>query len=314
MTEPNDWRQRWLQHQNQFWAALTAGLSATANAAPPAAEADCDALPDDLAPMLESATALLTPTTLAAYRRALHAGRQLLDMGDMLQTAARRTDAAEAEAEAHWRQTVTQSLALLRQHMPLTAAADIWNIPLKPPAEDGDPSSQQYAQRWSALAAECAKAHRAVLAMLDKIHNDALDLLGETLIKAGAAGAPDTLRDVYDLWVDCAETVYAQAAQSAAWPNLNADMAHALMRLQRHEDTLRDAWLHAHRLPGRRDWDTVIKRLHGARRDVRALQDALGDVDAPALRRDVQRLQAETTQLKTQLAALQAALDAASKR
>lgn len=304
MTAADDWNRRWLQHQCRYWAALAAGL--------PADETDGRASDAAATPECERLAALSSEAG-AVYRRMLAASNGLTDMGQRLQAAARRADATESG----WRQTVEQSLAALRRQLPLTDdpdGADAWSTLSGLSAMAGDASWRQQARHWSMLAADCAKAHRAALAMLDKINGDTLDLLGETLMAAGAAGAPSTLRAFYDLWVDCAETVYAQAAQSEAFVALNADIINAVLRLKHHEDRMREALLESRPMPQRRAWDTVLKRLHAVRRDMRALQAVIGDVDAVALRREVAELRAETAQLQSRLAKLQATLDALTDR
>ena len=313
MTAADDWDRRWLRRQRRYWAALTAGFPAASDAAAPADQTDGRASGDELTPGFEHLAAL-SSEAIAVYRRMLAASNGLTGMGQRLQAAAGRADATDAG----WRQTVEQDLAALRRQLPLADldSAAAWSALSGLPAMAADSSWRQQAQRWSMLAADCAKAHRAALAMLDKINSDTLDLLGERLMAAGAAGAPRSLRAFYDLWVDCGETVYARAVQSEAFVTLNAEIINALLRLKRHEDRMREALLESRPvpMPGRRAWDTVLKRLHAARRDLRALQAAAGDGDLVALRREVAGLRVETAQLKSQLAALQATLDALADR
>jgi len=101
---------------------------------------------------------------------------------------------------------------------------------------------------------------------------------------AGAAGPIDSLRKLYDLWVDANEEVYGEYVTSEEYTRLYGHMVNALMAVKRQGALLVDEALEAMNIPTRRELNTVHQRLHDLRRDNQALRaeiahirDLLGD-------------------------------------
>jgi len=96
----------------------------------------------------------------------------------------------------------------------------------------------------------------------------------------------DGLRAVYDLWVDCGEEAYAEMVATPEFPQLQADMVNALMRMKRHEQLMVEEVMTALNVPTRGEIDTTHKRVYELQRQLRQLQDAAEDGGALAELRD----------------------------
>lgn len=94
-----------------------------------------------------------------------------------------------------------------------------------------------------------------------------------------ALDAPvDSLRKLYDLWVDACEEVYAEYASSEEYARLFARLVNALAAVKRQSSVLLDDMLESMNLPTRREMDTVHRRMHEARRDNHALRADLASI------------------------------------
>jgi polyhydroxyalkanoate synthase subunit PhaE len=82
----------------------------------------------------------------------------------------------------------------------------------------------------------------------------------------------DSLRKLYDLWVDACEEVYVEYASSDEYARLFGRLVNALAAVKRQSSVLLDDMLEGMNLPTRREIDTVHRRMHEARRDNHALR------------------------------------------
>lgn len=116
----------------------------------------------------------------------------------------------------------------------------------------------------------------------------------------------DSVRAVYDLWVDCAEDAYADFAYSAEYQEVYGRMINSLMALKNEFLNMIDETSSAMGLPSRKGFDTVLKRMQEMRREIRKLQSSQttntagnkGNTDIAALRAEINVLRKEVAELK----------------
>jgi hypothetical protein len=96
----------------------------------------------------------------------------------------------------------------------------------------------------------------------------------------------DGLRAVYDLWIDCGEEAYAEMVATPEFPQLQAELVNALMRMKRHEQLMVEEVMTALNVPTRREIDTTHKRVYELQRQLRQLRDAVEDGGTLAELRD----------------------------
>jgi len=127
--------------------------------------------------------------------------------------------------------------------------------------------SQESMQRLAQLGARCAQAQMQVSAQWNDIIGKALRELGERLTpKLRSGAAPASMKEVYDLWVDSAETVYAQAARGAAFVQAQAELTNAMSQLRSAQRELLEEWARQFDLPTRAELNSIHQQL----RDLKA--------------------------------------------
>jgi class III poly(R)-hydroxyalkanoic acid synthase PhaE subunit len=104
-------------------------------------------------------------------------------------------------------------------------------------------------------------------AQWNDIIGKALRELAERLaprLKSGAT--PTSVKEVYDLWVDSAENVYAQSARAGAFVQAQAELTNATSQLRTAQRELLEEWAREYDLPTRSELNSIHKQL----RDLKA--------------------------------------------
>ncbi len=174
---------------------------------------------------------------------------------------------------------------------------------------------QEQLQQMARLMLDYQKAMQDYLDAHGRLATDTLDRFYKNIVALTQQGQTiTTLRQVYDLWVDCSEEAYSKFAMSPKFREIYSRMVNALMRVKQHARLLVDEALGAFNMPTRREMNTVLKRQQELRREIRALQmDGKGGPDSPrgerrheANTREIEALRNELSGLREQLAASQA--------
>jgi class III poly(R)-hydroxyalkanoic acid synthase PhaE subunit len=127
--------------------------------------------------------------------------------------------------------------------------------------------SQEAMQRLAQLGARYAQAQLQVSGQWNDIIGKSLRELGERLApKLRSGAAPASMKEVYDLWVDSAETVYAQAARGAAFVQAQAELTNSMSQLRSAQRELLEEWAKQFDLPTRAELNSIHKQL----RDLKA--------------------------------------------
>ena len=97
---------------------------------------------------------------------------------------------------------------------------------------------------------------------------NALDAMRLKIIQMAEQGKEiNSLREVYDLWVDCNEESYASFVFSDEYSELNGRLTNALMAVKQHGRNVVDEALGAMNMPTRRGINTMQKRQQEMRRE-----------------------------------------------
>jgi len=139
---------------------------------------------------------------------------------------------------------------------------------------------QQQTNRYNALI---ARASRRGFEMFE-------DKLGER----GEPGRQvESVRAFYDLWVDAAEEAYAEVALSPEFREVYGALVNAQMRVRQHVQQVVERMAIDLGMPTRTEIDSIGKRLHETRRELKRQAEA-----APDLAAEVAALRAEVEKLK----------------
>ncbi|UPG93053.1 poly(R)-hydroxyalkanoic acid synthase subunit PhaE [Luteibacter aegosomatissinici] len=115
------------------------------------------------------------------------------------------------------------------------------------------------------------------------------DRAGETLRAQGMPSDADSLRAVYDRWVNFSEESYAEAAMSDEFREVYAALVNAQMQLKVLQQRQVERIAVQAGLPTRREVDSLGERLQAVRRELRHMQ---------GLKAEVEALRAEITALR----------------
>ncbi|TNE32378.1 MAG: class III poly(R)-hydroxyalkanoic acid synthase subunit PhaE [Alphaproteobacteria bacterium] len=187
-------------------------------------------------------------------------------------------------------------------------------------------------QKLSSLWLDYQRSMFAYNAQIAKVNQDALKLFqqkiseladigpvkdGADAVKKTAKKALTTVKDIYDLWVDACEEVYADFAMSDEYTTLYGNLVNALMALKKQMAVVSDEMFEAMNMPTHKEVNTLHKRVHEARREHRRMQDKLEDLEdlrselgalkeLKAALKEVDSLRKEVGALKDEVKALKA--------
>jgi class III poly(R)-hydroxyalkanoic acid synthase PhaE subunit len=156
---------------------------------------------------------------------------------------------------------------------------------------------QEQVQDWAGLWLDHGQALQEYQSQLGSVTTRAVDKLGARLLERAKDGKPiETLREAYDLWVDCAEDAYAEVASSPGFISAQARLTNTLMAVKRHEQQIVAEVQSGLNMPTRREMDTSHRRVQELRREIRGLEDRLDEL--PRLYQEVEGLRAEIRALR----------------
>lgn len=117
-------------------------------------------------------------------------------------------------------------------------------------------------QAWRDLAeaqAQYRQLESAVLAQLNVVQLDALTLLEQRVRERNESIAD--MRELYDLWIECGEEVYARCVRSESYCNAQAALANAASALRLKQQVILDRALRMFDLPTRSELNSVHRQL-----------------------------------------------------
>ncbi len=142
--------------------------------------------------------------------------------------------------------------------------------------------SQEEYQKLSQLIMDYQNALRAYKAAYATTTAKSLQAIQKRLKSKSDAGdeSINSLRGMYDLWVEVFEESYAEFAMSEEYQQLYGDLVNTLMAVQKQGGKLTDAHYAKLNLPSRSEIDVVEKRVHEIRRDNFKLRATIADLQA----------------------------------
>lgn len=123
---------------------------------------------------------------------------------------------------------------------------------------------QEGIRLWNIYQKTCQEYNNA----MNKVGIIALDAMRLKIIKMAEEGKDiHSLREIYDLWVDCSENTYAEYVFSEEFSELYGRLTNALMAVKHHGRNYVDEVLSAFNMPTRRGINTMQKRQQDMRRE-----------------------------------------------
>jgi class III poly(R)-hydroxyalkanoic acid synthase PhaE subunit len=142
-----------------------------------------------------------------------------------------------------------------------------------PPALGPAREQQESWQKIAQLLMRSYQAQMQVSSQWNGIIGASLRELSERLaprLKSGAV--PGSMKEIYDLWVDAAESVYGQTARAGAFVQAQAELTNASSQLRSAQRELLEEWARQFDLPTRSELNSIHQQL----RDLKAALAARG--------------------------------------
>jgi polyhydroxyalkanoate synthesis regulator phasin len=131
---------------------------------------------------------------------------------------------------------------------------------------------QEQYQKFGRLVMEYERAMGQYQAGFGELGQKSLQTFQKHLEAAADASGPvNSVRQVYNIWVDACEEVYAKYAMSDDYAKRYGEMVNALMAVKQQGARLVDEWLEAMNMPTRSEIGGLQRRLHDSRNDYRKL-------------------------------------------
>jgi class III poly(R)-hydroxyalkanoic acid synthase PhaE subunit len=138
-------------------------------------------------------------------------------------------------------------------------APPMFGMPALGPARE----QQEVWQRVSAAAMRCTQAQARLATLWNEVVATGLRELGQKLSPGLQAGRmPGSLKEVYDSWINSAESAYARAAHGVAYMQAQAELGNALTELRLAQREILEGWAKQFDLPTRSELNSLHKQVH----------------------------------------------------
>jgi len=170
--------------------------------------------------------------------------------------------------------------------------------------------SQEQHQKFVRLMLEYEQAMSEYQSGFGHLGTRSMEAFRKRLEDRAQEGGPvNSIREVFNIWVDACEEVYAEYAMSDEYARRYGHMVNKLMAVKHQGAQLVDEWLESMNMPTRADLGTVQRRLHDTRAEYQRLrvqsESMRAELDAMAgAGDDVQALRAELAELRKQVKAM----------
>jgi len=155
---------------------------------------------------------------------------------------------------------------------------------------------QEHYQKMAAALVEFQDAVGRYNALMLKASQRSFEILEDKLaVRAEPGRQIDSLRVLYDTWVDAAEEAYAEIALSDEFRKVYGDVVNAQMRVRSQIQAEVERVGVDLGMPTRSELNSVHKRMHDLRRAFREREEQGGTDD---LRGEIEKLRAEVAALK----------------
>jgi class III poly(R)-hydroxyalkanoic acid synthase PhaE subunit len=159
-------------------------------------------------------------------------------------------------------------------------------------------------QALAAAMGEYAQINARYQALLQKVNADGISRLQDMLAARAEPGQQiQSLKGLYDLWVDAMEEAYSQMALSDEYRDVFGELVNAQMRVRQMQQQQTEQMCRELGIPTRSEVDSLGKRVQQLRREMRERQRPAAAQPDDTL---VDALQTEIADLKRELAAAKA--------
>lgn len=140
-------------------------------------------------------------------------------------------------------------------------------------------------QELASIQAECQQLGQQLREVWVDVQRKALELLDERVRQRREQQEPvSSYRQLYDLWVECAEQIFAKVAHSDAYSKLQAELGNATIRLKARQQKVLEYALKQFDLPTRSELNSVHLQLRQLKQKLAALEQRAAAAATPAIK------------------------------
>jgi len=138
---------------------------------------------------------------------------------------------------------------------------------LSVPGFGPDREAQAQMQKGIKLLGEYQQVSSEYQTVMNKVGVDALEAMRLRILEMSEQGKEmNSLREIYDLWVDCNEKAYAELVHTDEYSELYGRLTNALLAVKQHQGKVMDKLLAKLNIPTRQGMNTVLKRVQEMKR------------------------------------------------
>jgi polyhydroxyalkanoate synthase subunit PhaE len=308
----------WFAVQQKYWDIWLDFTRQTVPGATPDRPSTADAWTDGTLKSWDTVSAMVPPGAQDVFAQLMSLSQQYFRMAEKftagsareqnlfsdhwLSTIGKTFESRERQAAWDlpldtWRRTMSSMLPFPGDFLQAVQSEDMAHVPqalreridrfLSIPAVGYSREAQEQYQRLMRSILDYAKVLRDYNLAFMQVGVRSTERFFEKLNEQSSP--VDSLRKLYDMWVDACEEIYGQYVMSQEYAQRYGQLVNALVAVKHHGSMIVDEALEGMNMPTRREINTLHQRVHETRRanhslrlEMELIKDRL-DVYAPAL-------------------------------
>lgn len=153
---------------------------------------------------------------------------------------------------------------------------------------------QEQTQKTARLALDYQRALQEYVHAHGRLGADAVGRFVKKVLEQAEQGKEiTTLREVYDLWVDCGEEAYNAFVLTDEYAQIYSDLVNSMLALKHQSQAIVDEVAGAFNLPTQRGFTTVQRRQQELRREIWALRTSLDEAAIDSVGQQISAIREE---------------------
>jgi len=286
----NDWMNSqpdWFQNQNQYmdaWSSFQQFMPNSSSGIPPMAEA--------MNSWWKSASPSLSGQNHDFYSKMMQQGQAFYFMGEQFSKILEGMNEVSKQSE-DWQKVLNDNFESMKsmfeggnagiqgtftsspfmmsgfddKQFKIADMTSTIDKLLSVPGLGPDREAQAQMQKGIKLLGEYQQASSEYQTVMNKVGVEALEAMRLRILEMSEQGKElNSLRDIYDLWVDCNEKAYAELVYTDEYSELYGRLTNALLAVKQHQGKVMDKLLAKLNMPTRQGMNTVLKRVQEMKR------------------------------------------------
>ncbi len=286
----NDWMNSqpdWFQNQNQYmdaWSSFQQFMPNSSSGIPPMAEA--------MNSWWKSASPSLSGQNHDFYSKMMQQGQAFYFMGEQFSKILEGMNEVSKQS-GDWQKVLNDNFESMKsmfeggdagiqgaftsspfmmsgfddKHFKIAEMTSTIDKLLSVPGFGPDREAQAQMQKGIKLLGEYQQVFSEYQTVMNKVGVEALEAMRLRILEMAEQGKEiNSLREIYDLWVDCNEKAYAELVYTDEYSELYGRLTNALLAVKQLQGKVMDKLLAKLNMPTRQGMNTVLKRVQEMKR------------------------------------------------